>query len=154
MKKIFAIICLLGLLTVSVAQADTLKLLFWDLNIPLPRDMQAGFLSNAQVSFAKNVTLDKDMTCYTSEFLRQYDCLYIKYGYSSLNTWIFMPGIDILAGLNKFGVGLTTPIDGTLKALGIGKITIDFIFSIDPSNNNDKVYQYGYGTTPFDLRKK
>jgi len=139
------VVMLFSVCLVGIANAD-IDTLFGNIRVPLPSETQIGLFSNFIITPYKDFTLQKEAFGFTTEFVRQYDMLYIRGGYSSMNTWLGVAGVDILEGFRKMGWDVNTP--GILTFLGVERISLDFIVSF-----GEKV-SLGAGTDIFKMQQK
>jgi len=150
MKRII-VVSMLCLIMAGLAWSAPIKTLFGDINVPLPSETQIGLLANLIATPYRDIGLQQDAWAFTTEWVRQWDCLYVRSGYTSLNTWIpVMAGVDVLEAMRRVGWDIPTP--QVLKMIGIDRISLNFLISINPQYP-DKLVTGGWGPDTWKISK-
>ena len=146
MRKI-VILTVLGLLLAGSVQAE-IKTLFGKIPIPMPDQTQVKILTNFQIIPYWDFSLQQQNWGFTSEWIRQWDILYSKWGYTSSNQWLLLGGADLLSAFRKLGCVVNFSAEDIIQKVGVKKITLDFLITY-----GNQGWTAGIGTTIFDVEK-
>ena len=149
MKRLL-IFTVVGLFLAGSCMARDINTLFGRIPVPMPSETKISLFSNFQVSPYQDFTSSKTAMGFTTEFLRQWDLLYLRGGYSSLDYWLGIAGIDILEGVRKLGFDVEMP--EILKLCGVN--ALNFTCGFDFSGRDNKWFKLGLGTDLFKAEKK
>ena len=151
MKKIMILVVLMSL--VSLGFAEEVKILGFKVGIPLPSETKISLLSNLQVSPYKDISLNRQAFAFSTKLIQQWDVFYWGAGYSTMDSWLFLAGVDVLEGARRIGAVINSPIKDGLEKIGIKKITLDFFISYFPDNKYGKVITFCAGSQIFEISK-
>jgi len=152
MKKLICTVVVLMFLAPMISHSE-INTLFGKINIPLPSETQINLGSNVIVTPYNDFSINMQGFAFTTEWIRQWDILYLRSGYSSLNTWIpISAGVDVTECLRKAGWDIPTP--ELLKFLGVEKFSVNFLVSFDPSKQYGKTWGLGIGSDIAKCEKK
>ena len=145
MKKVIVLGLLLFL--AGSVQAE-IKTLFGKIPIPMPDQTQVKILTNFQIIPYWDFSLQQQNWGFTSEWIRQWDILYSKWGYTSSNQWLLLGGADLLSAFRKLGCVVNFSAEDIIQKVGVKKITLDFLITY-----GNQGWTAGIGTTIFDVEK-
>ena len=146
MKRLL-IFTVVGLLLAGSCMAE-INILFGRIPIPLPDQTQVKILTNFQIIPYWDFSLQQQNWGFTSEWIRQWDILYSKWGYTSSNQWLLLGGADLLSAFRKLGCVVNFSAEDIIQKVGVKKITLDFLITY-----GNQGWTAGIGTTIFDVEK-
>ena len=153
MKRLTFLVVLVCLMVVSCGFTEEIKVLGFGIGIPLPSETKISLLSNLQVSPYQDITLNRQAFAFSTKLVQQWDVFYLGGGYSTMDSWLFLAGVDILEGARRIGAVINSPIKDGLEKIGIKKITLDFFISYFPDNKYGKVITFCAGSQIFEISK-